>query len=181
MSGGWVYTDEQALSDGQDFLLIWEEFVSLNDPAGLVLGQDYFVHMRNLWEVFKRADKRRDYYERYHGITKVNEYKKAGALAYWLCKLKPFMVVKESSGIYNAPNERFAMHVILLTIKGVFEAKKPGQPFSYPGDDFMKEALYDLKYVNMNDETLVLFIETLAAKYRVGMNRGGASRDILNI
>ena len=89
----------------------WKFFLQENAP-NLVENKDYFIHKRNLVEVIRRVDKRKAYYEFYHKTDKICEHKEVAITAFWIITLKPFLVVNETSSIYNSPNELFAYYLI---------------------------------------------------------------------
>lgn len=151
-----------------ELMIQWNAFVDEHSPD-TIFGRDYFIHNRNLYEAFNRREKRRQWFKKYHRIDDVCEYRNVALLCYWLNRLKPFMVINEQSKIYNAPNERFSLYLMLLSVRGLFEEKNPGKRFEYPKSSFIKTVVYDMKYCDLGDEALVLFLETLARSYGVGM------------
>ena len=137
----------------------------------LTQGVDYFVHSRNLYEVFMRLYKKLDYYSYFHKINDANEYRHVGILCYWLIKLKPFFVTKEQLDIYNSPNERFAFFLIISTIRSIFSKVCPEENFNYPSEIFERNNLYDFKYCVWDEESMIRFVETFAISYGIGPDK----------
>ena len=148
----------------------WADFVSKNDPA-LEPGKDYFVHDRNIFEVIKRTDKRKVYYHVFHRIDYplVNERKEIAIIAYWINTLKPFIVTNKESVIFNSPNERFALYLI-LGVLAKFYKKKNGEDAKLPEltDEIEVEYTYYFKYCDVSRESMIQFVEMLASLYGVG-------------
>lgn len=146
----------------------WDNFLAANAPD-LKSGKDYFVHKRNLFEVIRRVDKRRVYYKVFHDLTKINEFKYIALLCYWINTLKPFMVVDESSSIYNAPNELFSVYLIISMVRGVYGKVYVGQKFKYPSSRRITDMAYNFKFCDMSREATIAFVETFADNYGVGI------------
>ena len=159
---------EEAQSKYNEIIKEWEAFLDENDSQ-LKLGTDYFVHQRNLTEVVRRCDKRVLYFYIFHDLEEC-EYKEIALLCFWINTLKPFMVVKESSPIYNAPNEMFSLFLILSTIRKIYSEVFKNKAFNYPSPERIKDILYDFKYCSISRESMISFVETLADTYGVGIN-----------
>lgn len=147
----------------------WDEFL-LSENIQMTKNKDYYVHKRNLFEVIRRSDKRRVYMEMFLKLKSPDEYKTVANEVFWINVLKPFMVVKKSSPIYNSPNETFCLYKILATIRGVYEKENKEEEFVYPTAQRIQDIIYDLKYCSFNREAIVAFIETLADNYGVGIS-----------
>lgn len=149
----------------------WKEFLAINGVKDLIYEKDYFIHERNLYEVVKRVDKREVYYHIFHHIDKgsICEYKKVGLLAYWINTLKPFMVVKKDTEIYNCPNELFSLFLILKVLSKIYE-KRYNEPMPKLSDNTIKDYIYNFKYCDLSREATILFVEMLASVYDIGMD-----------
>ena len=150
-----------------NILTLWNEFIRQNDSS-LIENKDYFIHWKNLFEVIRRVDKRKVYYEVFHKLKTINECKYVAILAYWINTLKPFMVVNEDSKIYNAPNELFSVFLILSTIKALHNEIKQTS-FCYPSSDRIADIVYNFKFCDLSREATIAFVETLADNYGVGI------------
>lgn len=161
---------------------LWVDFLKAQKESNLKLNQDYFVHQRNLYEVIRRLDKRRTYYYVFHGIDDICEYKVIGILAYWINTLKPFMVVDNSSKIYNAPNEMFSLYIIVSVLAKIFRQKYPDKVFCFPDANTVQDYVYNFKYCDLNREAMIFFVETLAKSYGIGMETNAVidRRSVLN-
>ena len=151
------------------YLSQWRGFVDQYDSS-LMEGKDYFVHKKNLYEVVRRTDKWLQYYVTFHGIEadSLCEYREVALQAFFLCCLKPFMVVKEDSDLYNTPNEMFSLHLIFSMIRKIFDRARPEEKFVYPDQSSVWKYVYALKYRHLNREAVILFVETLAQAHRAG-------------
>ena len=57
-----------------------------------------------------------------------------------------YMVVNESSPIYNAPNELFSIYLIISVIRGVYKDIFPDKEFVYPSSKRIADMAYKFKY-----------------------------------
>lgn len=162
-------TDDEVQQRYDALINQWINFLAFN-KENLELGKDYYVHTNNLFEVIRRCDKRVLYFYVFHGLVEECEYKEIALLCFWINTLKPFMVVKEDSAIYNSPNEMFSLFLILSTIRGAYSKIVKDKEFKYPSDKRMRDILYDFKYCSMSREAMIAFIETLADSYGVGIS-----------
>lgn len=144
---------------------LWRDFISS-------VGEDnlkYYIHKQNLYEIIKRQDQRMYYLKIFHGLSYPCEYKYIAIECFWINTLKPFMVVDEKSVIYDCPNERFALFLILSTIRAIYEVFNPGEHFRYPSQKRVEDILYDFKYCSLSREAMVSFVETYADTHGVGI------------
>ncbi len=141
-------------------LTVWNDFVKINDPQLTV--KDVFINKRNLVEVVERVSKRKYYFEVFHNLPHVSEFKEAALYVFWLVKLKPFTVVKESSKLCASVNEMFAVHVILSIFENVKKSRDVTD-FIYPSEAMISDFVYGLKYQDLTKEALVIYVEALAS------------------
>ena len=87
---------------------------------------------------------------------------------FWLNTLKPFMVIDEKSKLYDCPNEKFSLFLILSTISAVYSIYK-NEKFEYPSKERIRDILYDFKYCSLSREAMISFVETFADTYGVGI------------
>ena len=136
-------------------------------------GEDnlkYYVHKKNLFEVVKRQDQRIHYFKIFHGLEYPCEYKYIAVECFWINTLKPFIVVDPKSSIYDAPNEKFSLFLILSVIRAVYEIHGKDKQFVYPSVDRMRDILYDFKYCSLSREAMISFVETFADSYGIGIS-----------
>jgi hypothetical protein len=166
-----VLSDAEAVLRAQEMKTSWDVFAKNECGAVLAEDEDYIVHRRNLYEVLMRVAKRIEWFKKFHNITDACEYKKAALEAYWVIRLKPFMMINENNSLFNEPNERFALFRILTAFRGVFEDRyKEGQVFPKPSTSFVSAVLYDFKYIDLTEQAFILFTETWAWSFGVGMD-----------
>lgn len=152
-----------------DYLIkSWNVFLEANSPD-LQEGIDYHIHKRNMFEVITRMDKRRVYYKVFHNLVEINEFKYVALQCYWINTLKPFMVTKENSSIYNSPNEMFSVYLIISVVRSLFEKKFPDQKFEYPSSKRITDMVYNFKYCDLSREATIAFVETFADNYGIGI------------
>ena len=145
---------------------LWREFLTLEGEQNL----DYFVHRQNIFEVVKRQDQRMHYFRVFHGLDYPCEYKYIAVECFWINTLKPFIVTDESSKIYDCPNERFSLYLIMSTIRAIYELSNKGKEFKYPSPKRIYDILYDFKYCSFSRETMIAFVETFADNYGIGID-----------
>lgn len=135
----------------------WSLFLKLNDPA--LKETDYFINEYNLIEVVERVSKRKYYYKVFHGIEHLSEFKEIALICFWICKLKPFVVLKPDSVLCASTNELFAVHLVLSLLEAC-ETKAVN--FHYPDKVTLKNIIYALKYQDLTKEALIQYMECLA-------------------
>lgn len=139
---------------------VWKDFVSVNDPS--LDEADFFVNKRVLTEVVERVSKRKYYFEVFHGLPHISEYKETALYVFWITKLKPFTVIKEDSPLCVSVNELYAFHIVLSMFEKIKDDRKI-RDFSYPDPLMLRDFVYGLKYQDLTKESLIMYIEALAA------------------
>lgn len=143
---------------------LWKDFIKSEGEENL----KYYIHKQNLFEVIKRQDQRMYYLQIFHGLEYPCEYKYIAIECFWINTLKPFMVIDEKSNLYNCPNEKFSLFLILSTISAIYAIYKK-EDFKAPSLERMKDILYDFKYCSISREGMISFVETFADTYGVGI------------
>lgn len=153
-----------------DLTALWVDFLRDNCSEDLIINCDYFIHEINLYEVIKRTDKRKVYYQVFHKINydSVCEYKEIAILAYWIITLKPFMVTRADSKVYSAPNEMFALYIIMGVLSAVYRRFNHGENIPPLAQSKIKDYIYYLKYCDVSRESLIQFVDMLASIYGIG-------------
>lgn len=144
---------------------LWVEFLKSENLYNL----EYHIHKPNMFEVLKRQDQRMYYLYVFHELELPCEYKYIAILCFWINTLKPFMVLDTSSRLYDSPNEKFSLFLILSAIRTVFEVYHEGEEFKPPSTERMRDILYDFKYCSLSREAMISFVETFADNYGVGI------------
>lgn len=135
----------------------WSCFLKSNDPA--LEETDYFINEYNLIEVVERVSKRKYYYKVFHGIEHLSEFKEVALVCFWICKLKPFVVLKPDSVLCASTNELFAVHLVLSLLEA---CSTKASNFHYPDNVTLKNIIYALKYQDLTKEALIQYMECLA-------------------
>lgn len=141
-------------------LKVWSDFIALNEPT--LLEKDVFINKRSLVEVVERVSKRKYYFEVFHSLSHISEFKETALFVFWIVKLKPFTITNEKSKLCASPNELFAFHMVISAFEKVRNETSPAN-FSYPTTAMMRDFVYGLKYQDLTKESLILYIEALAA------------------
>lgn len=131
----------------QLLLSLWDNFLQKNDPALTI--EEVFINQFSLIEVAERVSKRKYYYKVFHGVEHLSEFKETALLIFWICKLKPFAVLKPESALCASPNELFAIHLVYCMLDA---CKEHAQNFHYPDSITIKNFIYALKYQDLSKE-----------------------------
>lgn len=137
--------------------LSWERFVQLNDAE--LTEHDIFINEYSLIEVVERVSKRKYYYKVFHGIEHLSEFKEVALLCFWICKLKPFVVLNPESKLCASPNELFSIYLVTCLLAS---CKDKATNFHYPDNVTVKNIIYALKYQDLTKEALIHYMECLA-------------------
>ena len=140
-------------------LKVWEDFLCINDPE--LSAEDVFINQRMLAECIERVSKRKYYFEVFHSLSHVSEYKEVSLYIFWIEKLKPFTVTKETSPLCASVNELFCVHLLLSTFAKV-HAESNATGFKYPSKALISDFVYGLKYQDFSKESLIVYVEALA-------------------
>ncbi len=135
----------------------WMYFLKLNDPS--LKENDYFINEYNLIEVVERVSKRKFYYKVFHGIEHISEFKEIALICFWICKLKPFVVLNQQSALCASTNELFSIHLVICLLEA---CSKELETFHYPDKITIKNIIYALKYQDLTKEALIQYMECLA-------------------
>lgn len=144
---------------------LWKEFLETEGEKNLT----YYIHKKNLFEVIKRQDQRMYYLKIFHGLEYPCEYKYIAIECFWINTLKPFMVIDESSKLYDCPNEKFSLFLILSIISAIHSIYKNDTVFVFPSQERIRDILYDFKYCSLSREAMISFVETFADTYGIGI------------
>lgn len=162
-------SEEEIKAEYNNIITYWEKFLLQRDLK-LKPNVDYFIHKRNLFEIIRRCDKRRAYYNMFHNLENICEYKYIAIKCFWINTIKPFMVVNDKVPIYSCPNEMFSLFLIMSVIRDEFERVYPDKNFEFPNPKRIQDIVYDFKYCSFNREAMISFVETFADNYGVGIN-----------
>lgn len=119
------------------------------------------ISNRSITDIVVRVLKREEYYRYFHGIQ-ISEAKRTGLTAYWIVKLRPFMIVDDRFEHEDATvlvNERFAAFLLVcstcitLTPDEIDEIRFDS--------DFIDKLIYSFRYRNISIDAFVLLAESL--------------------
>lgn len=163
-----LYQELSREENGKQSALIkksWHHFLQLNDP--LLDNNEIFINEYNLMEVVERVSKRKYYYKVFHGIEHLSEFKELALICFWICKLKPFVVINPKSPLCASPNELFVIHLIISLLEA---CKDHAVNFHYPDEITLKDIVYGLKYQDLTKEALIHYMECLALACGIGLH-----------
>lgn len=150
-------SDEENRNQRDLIIQAWKHFVKLNDSS--LSEQDFFINEYNLLEVVERVSKRKFYYKVFHGINHLSEFKEVALLCFWICKLKPFVVLNPKSVLCASANELFSIHLVECLLVA---CQYYSNNFHYPDKVTLKNIVYSLKYQDLTKEALIQYMECLA-------------------
>jgi hypothetical protein len=117
------HSQYQRLSDGdiRDILQLFQDEIYhfIHYVMGYPLNIQYTVCGLDLIDAIIRVDKRRYYFNVFHGMD-INDCKKAALFAYWLVKFRPIKITGNQYisrlGYNDHVNELFAIHWLLCVL-----------------------------------------------------------------
>lgn len=116
--------------------------------------------------IILRVDKREGYFIVFHDQTKINEIKQAALMAYWIIKLKPFMVNTKDPKLshkYCRINEGFAAFYLLSAFKQY--AVKNNTTVIDISSRLLDELMYAFTYWDLSKEAGILIAETIGEAF----------------
>ena len=146
-------TPEENQAQRELLLRSWMSFIRKNDST--LTERDFFVNEYNLMEVVERVSKRKFYFKVFHGIEHLEEFKELALICYWICKLKPFTVLKTDSELCASCNELFAVHLVLALLERCGEY---ASAYRRPDNITIKNLIYSLKYQRLCKIVTFLFM-----------------------
>lgn len=152
--------EEERKKQIDNLLRVWNDFIDINDPE--LEKDDVFINVRTIAEVVERVSKRKYYFDIFHALPHISEFKETALYVFWITKLKPFTIIKESSPLCASANELFSYHLVISLFEEVKRQTNP-KGFKYPTTAMMSDFVYGLKYQDLTKEALIMYIEALAA------------------
>lgn len=155
--------EEQVLKDKSNELI--KQFSKYAESEGLS-PENVCIQRTLLPRVILRVDKREGYFIVFHDQTHINEIKQAALVAYWILKLRPFMVKTddpELSHKYCRINEGFAMFYLLSAFKQY--ARRKGNAVTELSDRLIDEVKYAFTYWDLSKESCILIAETIGEAF----------------
>lgn len=141
------------------------QFSKYADVIGLS-SENVCMQRTLLPRIVLRVDKREGYFMVFHKQTRINEIKQAALVAYWILKLKPFMVITsdpEISHKFCQINEGFAAFYLLSTLKQY--AIKNGNAVIDISTRLLEETMYAFTYWDLSKESLILIAESIGEAF----------------
>ena len=116
--------------------------------------------------VMLRVDKREGYFMVFHDQTRINEIKQAALTAYWILKLRPFMVKFDDPKLshkYCRINEGFAAFYLLSAFQQY--ANRRGKKIQHISSRLINEIRYAFTYWDLSKESIILIAETIGEAF----------------
>lgn len=130
--------------------------------------------------IISRVEKRESYFLVFHNQMHINEIKQAALTAYWILKLKPFMIQSDDPLLkhkFCRINEGFALFYLCSVFEQCAQINhKRTREFS---DKLMDEILYAFTYWDLSKESVILIAEVLAEAF-YGIEAEGVACDGCN-
>ena len=115
-----------------------------------------------LVDIIVRVDKRKAYYQCFHNMV-IDECKEAALYAYWLLKLRPFIITDkryQNSADACVINESFVIHFIGLVLESTGRIKQtPNIKDSYR--NFLE---YSFRFRSFSIDSFVVLIESISTE-----------------
>jgi hypothetical protein len=134
---------------------------------GYPKNMDYVVCGLDLIDMIIRVDKRRYYFQVFHGMD-INDCKKAALFAYWIMKFRPIKIVddryRNKFGNNDHINEMFAIHylVSVLSAEGRVQfwdgSKGVAITLEHP---YIKKLWYSFRFRNFTIDSMVVLADTI--------------------
>jgi hypothetical protein len=159
----YISPQEEILKKKSNALI--EQFSKYAQQVGL-LPENVCIQRTLLPRIILRVDKREGYFRIFHDQTQINEIKQASLVAYWILKLKPFMINTkdpEKSHRYCRINEGFAAFYLLSAFKQC--SKKNGTIVRNLSERLVDELMYAFTYWDLSKESGILIAESIAEAF----------------
>lgn len=166
--------EEEILKDKSNKLL--KQFEKYANATGLPI-KDVCIQRTLIPRIILRVDKREGYFMVFHEQTRINEIKQAALVAYWILKLKPFMINTDDSDMsykYCRINEGFAIFYLLSAFTQY--AKQQGYDTANLSDRLIEELKYAFTYWDLSKESIILISETIGEAF-FGISAQGVDAD----
>jgi hypothetical protein len=142
--------------------LFYERFKHFLSEKGYPADLTFHVSTFDLVDMISRVDKRKAYYQCFHGMT-ANECKVAALYAYWVLKLKPFTIT--DNRFNNQPtscniNEAFAIYIIgaALCLTNRVKLTKATKGTYY---NLLE---YSFRFRNISIDSFIVLVESIATE-----------------
>lgn len=155
--------EEEALKNKSNGLI--KQFSKYARSVGLN-PENVCIQRTLLPRIILRVDKREGYFIVFHDQTLINEIKQSALVAYWILKLKPFMVKTKDpkmSHKYCRINEGFAAFYLLSAFKQY--ARRKGNIVTELSGRLIDELMYAFTYWDLSKESGILIAETIGEAF----------------
>jgi len=120
---------------------------------------EVYESVYSLVDMIIRTDKRRAYYYFYHNME-INECKTAALYAYWILKLRPFVITDiryRHKRQAVCINEAFAIYLICSAL--FFSKKITAQTIA--NTSYYEKLYYSFRFRNISIDSMVLLVESM--------------------
>jgi hypothetical protein len=142
--------------------LFYKRFKDFVPLKGFPSDTECHISFLTLVDIIVRVDKRKAYYQCFHDM-KINECKEAALYAYWILKLRPFIITdKRFMNNLDAGyiNEAFVIHFIGLVLETTGRIRRTRKIKK----SFVKFLEYSFRFRNFSIDSLVVLIESLSTE-----------------
>lgn len=162
------------ISEEEKHLLLKDFDLSIDDFFNKYMEYhhkvEYKVCVSDLLDVIIRVDKRKKYFQYFHGID-CNEGKIGALFAYWIAKFRPIVITDpkfiDVAGYNDVVNELFAVHYMISALRGMERIKLWN---GHDGVDvqldhpFIKDLCYDFRYRNISIDSIIVLADTITTE-----------------
>jgi hypothetical protein len=142
--------------------IFYKRFMNFLPLKGFPSDTEYHISFLTLVDIIIRVDKRKAYYQCFHGM-KINECKEAALYAYWILKLRPFSITdKRFRDNLDAGciNEAFAIHLIGLVLETTGRIKQTNEIKNSYGE-FLE---YSFRFRNFSIDSFIVLVESISTE-----------------
>jgi len=129
---------------------------------GFPKNAEYYISYMSLVDVIIRVDKRKAYYICFHNME-INECKEVALYAYWILKLRPF-VITDTKYLKNPDacciNESFVIHLIGLVLELTHRIKYTKNI----KESYSRFLEYSFRFRNFSIDSFIVLVESISTE-----------------
>jgi len=142
--------------------LLVEKFEDFLVFKGFPKNVGHFISYVSLADIIIRVDKRKAYYICFHDME-INECKEVALYAYWILKLRPFVItdtayLRDPDACYI--NESFAIHFIGLVLELTHRIKYTKKI----NESYSRFLEYSFRFRNFSIDSFIVLVESISTE-----------------
>ena len=154
---------EEVYAGVQDILDIFSEYLKARGLTPLDGRADNFI----LGRIIVRVDQRNEYFKIYHANTRLSEMRRAGLLAYWILKYRPFGIETADKSKWQNKlkvNEAVALHMILGMVSKLAHGNSEIKLMVSP--EYCRKILHGFREQELSKEAFMIVADSLLENVR---------------